>query len=308
MRAKLVLPALAVGLLLLPACDISDFGDVGRFTKDVHYSYPLQANGRLQVETFNGSVEVSDWEQNVVDVSATKYGPTQQEADDLKIDIDHSSDVVAIRVIRPSMRRNNQGASFVIKIPRGALLDRIVTSNGAIRASAGNGPARLRTSNGAIHVTGFHGRLDAQTSNGGVDLEDVEGDITTHTSNGHIHIDRLKGGLEATTSNGGIRAQIDSIDGPVRAESSNGSVDLALPDSFAQDVRASTSNSGITLKLPASANARVSARTSNSGIHSDFDVRVSGEISKNRLEATIGNGGPLLDLSTSNGTIRLVKR
>jgi hypothetical protein len=32
-----------------------------------------------------------------------------------------------------------------------------------------------------------------------------------------------------------------------------------------------------------------------------------GEFSKNRLEGVIGNGGPLIDLTTSNGSIRLLK-
>ena len=39
----------------------------------------------------------------------------------------------------------------------------------------------------------------------------------------------------------------------------------------------------------------------------DFDVQVQGQISKHSLEGTIGSGGPVLDLSTSNGSIHLEK-
>jgi hypothetical protein len=55
-------------------------------------------------------------------------------------------------------------------------------------------------------------------------------------------------------------------------------------------------------------NARLSAHTSNSSIETDFEIRAQGELSKNRLEGVLGSGGPLIDLNTSNGSIRLVKR
>ena len=307
MRPKLLLPALAAGLLCLSACDVVDLGDMERFNRDFHYSYTLGANGRLSVETFNGSVEISGWDQNTVDISGTKYGPSQRAADDLKVNIDNSPDSVSIRVLRPSERRNNQGARFVIKVPRTALLDRITTSNGGIRITGGNGPSRLKTSNGQIHVDGLRGSLDAQTSNGAVELLNVDGDVVAHTSNGRIHAERLNGTLEATTSNGGVHAELTRPDRNVRVETSNGPVELTVPEGFSRDLRVNTINSSITLHLPTTVSARVVARTSNSSISTDFDVRMQGEFSKNHMDATIGGGGALLDLSTSNGTIRLLK-
>ncbi|MBZ5618189.1 MAG: DUF4097 family beta strand repeat-containing protein [Acidobacteriia bacterium] len=307
MRPKLLLPALAAGLLCLTACDVMDLGDMERFSRDFHYSYPLSSTGRLSVETFNGSVEISGWDQNTVDISGTKYGPSQRAAEDLKVNIDNGPDSVSIRVLRPSERRNNQGARFVIKIPRAALLDRITSSNGAIRTTDGSGPARLRTSNGQIHVTGLRGNLDAQTSNSAIEVLDVNGDMVAHTSNGPIHAQRLNGTLEATTSNSGVHADLLRADRSIRVETSNGPVELTLPDGFSREIRVNTNNSGITLHLPRDLNAHVVARTSNSSISTDFDVRMQGEFSKNHLDATIGSGGALLDLSTSNGSIRLLK-
>jgi DUF4097 and DUF4098 domain-containing protein YvlB len=308
MRAKLVLPALAVALLGLSACDIEDFGNVGRYHSDFHYSYPLKSGGTLAVESFNGSIEISSWDQDTVDISGTKTGPTQQEADDLKVDIEHTADAISIRVPRPSYRRNNLGARFAIKAPRGLRLDRIVTSNGAIRTEDGAGPARLRTSNGQVRMNRWNGSVDVQTSNGSIELLDVEGDATVHTSNSRVRADRLAGSLQAETSNGSVIALMDRPDRPVRVSTSNGSVELTLPPGFRADIRANTSNSGITLHLPADLNARVSARTSNSSITSDFEVRMQGVFNKHNMDAIIGAGGPLIDLTTSNGGIRLLRR
>ena len=93
---------------------------------------------------------------------------------------------------------------------------------------------------------------------------------------------------------------------PVRLESSNGHIELTMDS--ARDVHASTSNSSITVRMPASVNADLNAHTSNSSITSDFDVNVhGGTISKRRMEGRIGNGGPMLDLGTSNGSIKLLR-
>ena len=307
MRAKLLFPALAATLLGMTACDIEDLGGFDRYHKDFHYSYPLASGGRLAVETFNGSVEVSGWDQDTVDISVTKYSRSQEEADSLKIEIDNSPDLVSLRVVRTSMRRGHWGARFVIKVPRKALLERITTSNGAIRTVDGAGPARLKSSNGQIHVQAFRGNLDAQTSNDPIELLDVEGDVKAHSSNGHIRVDGLRGSLDAGTSNSSIHAKLERTSGPVRLESSNGSIDVVLPPDANVAVRANTSNNSITVHAPGTVNARLLARTSNGSITSDSELRMHGEFDKHHMDGVIGNGGPLIDLSTSNGNIRLLK-
>jgi len=286
MGAKFLIPVLAAASLGSGGCYIGDFGDGMRYHRDFHYSFPLAASGRLNVESFNGSVEISAWDQNTVEINGSKWGPTAESADTLRIDTDHTADTVSVRAVRPAVPRNNLGAKFEIKVPRGAVLDRIVTSNGAIRIEDGAGPSRLRTSNGSIHVERLKGRLEAQTSNGPVDLIEVDGDATIHTSNGHIHTERLDGSADASTSNGAIDLDIGKLTSGVRARSSNG---------------------GITVRLREPVNCKVMAQTSNSSIRSDFEVRVNGEINKHHLDGVIGSGGPLLDLSTSNGSIRILK-
>jgi DUF4097 and DUF4098 domain-containing protein YvlB len=308
MRAKIAAWAAVPALFGLAGCDLEDFGGP-RYNQDFHYSYPLKEGGRLSLDTFNGAVDVSTWDQATVDVSGTKYGPSQAAADALRIDIVDTPGSVSIRVARPSDFRGGRGARFQVKIPRKTVLDEITTSNGAIQVLGGAGPARLRTSNGAIHVDAADGDVDVRTSNGSVEVTDVAGEVVAHTSNGRIRLDNVHGGLQAETSNGSITAIVASNQDvrPVRLESSNGGIDLTLPPNLASGVRASTSNAGITLHMAGPVNARVSARTSNASVSSDFQVRVEGELNKNHMEGVMGNGGPLLDLSTSNGSIRFLR-
>ena len=283
-------------------------GDWERFSRDVHFSYPLKSSGRFSVETFNGSVDISGWDQNVVDISGTKYGPTQQEADNLRVDIENAADSVSIRVARPAMRLNHQGAKFVVKIPRNARIDRIITSNGSIRTQDGVGSAHLRSSNGGIHVLDLRGDLEAETSNGSIELEGVEGDIRAHSTNGHIRAGRVNGSLDASTSNAGVTAEISRADKPVRISTSNNGVEVTLPPHYSDSVHIETRNAPITLRMAEGTNARLSARTSNSSIDTDYEVRAQGELGRNHLEGVLGNGGPLMELETSNAGIHLVRR
>ncbi len=307
MRSIFVSLPIAIALAGMTACDIEDWGDFQKYQRDFHYAYPLKADGRVSVEGFNGSIDISGWDQDSVDISGTKYGPTVEAAEALKIEVENAADHVSVRAVRPSDRRNNEGARFTLRIPRKAILDRLTTSNGSIHTQDGAGPARLRTSNGSIHVQDLKGNLDATTSNAAVELMSVAGDAVVHTSNGHVHADQLTGTLEANTSNAGIQAAIAETTRPIRLDTTNGSVELQLPKDFTSDVHVSSSNASITLRVPGQPNARVSAHTSNASISCDFDVKGQVTWEKNHLDGTLGSGGSIFDLSTSNGGIRLLK-
>jgi DUF4097 and DUF4098 domain-containing protein YvlB len=307
MRRKTFL-LLAPALLFAVGCDIEDLDSSERYTADFHYG-PFKSVSRLTVENFNGTIEVSGSDQDTVDVTGVKYAGSKDLLDGLKIDVVNSGNTVQIRTVRPSERHGNMGARYVIRVPRKIELERISSSNGGIRVTDIEGPARLRTSNGGIHATNLKGNLDVQTSNGGVEVQDLDGSAILRTSNGRVHAEGVRGMLEAETSNGGINVHLSKAESgrPVKLETSNGSIDLTVEQATQNDVHASTSNGGITVHMPPSIGARVQAHTSNGSISSDFDVQVHGQITKHNLEGTIGSGGPLLDLSTSNASIHLVK-
>src|ERR1700722_2798735 len=306
------LRALCMPLLgiFLAGCEDFDLGSMGgsdRYREDFHFSYPLSAGGSLRVENFNGSVEISGWDKNTVDIDGTKYASTEYRLKEMKLDIVPSASSITIRTLPPIDHRGNAGARYTIHVPRRIELSSIVSSNGRITIESIEGATHLRTSNGSVHVNGVVGPLEAQTSNGTIEVSDVTGDTTLQSSNGTIRADVRKGRFGAHTSNGSINVRLMEPDSsPVRLESSNGHIELTMD--AVREVKATTSNSSITVRLPASAGAMLDAHTSNSSITCDFDVSVhGGMISKNRLEGTIGKGGPLLDLGTSNGSIKLLR-
>ncbi len=306
---RMAMPALLTVALTFTGCDFDDFNGAAREKEDFHYTHALQSGGRIELENFNGSVEIMGWDKESVEIHGTKHAPTRELLDAIRIDIDSTPDTLRIKTVRPLERRGNLGVKYVLSVPRKVVLDRIVSSNGGIRVENLEATAKLRTSNGAIRATAFRGDLDVTTSNGGIDLSDFQGGASLRSSNGAIRADGVRGFFEATTSNGSIDARIVEATGtrPIRATTSNGRVTLAVESLKNNDIIASTSNSSLTVKLPSSASARLKASTSNSSIQTEFDVKTQGSISKNRMEGTIGEGGPLLDLHTSNGSIRVLK-
>jgi len=303
----LTLPVLA--MLALAGCEWEEIAPSNRYKEDFSYTYDMKPGGRLDVENFNGAVEIYGWDKNSIEIQGSKYASTKVLLDSLRIDVTPSPEAVRIRTVRPSERRGNMGARYIIHVPRRTALDRIISSNGALRIDGIEGLARVKTSNGPVRALNLHGDLDATTSNGAVELQEFQGAAVVATSNGPVRASGVRGHFEATTSNGPVDVELADLksDRPVKVRSSNGPVRISLAGSKGPDVYASTSNGPITVKLPSNAAARVKAVTSNSSIASEFDVAAEGAQTKTRIEGSIGGGGSLLDLSTSNGSIKLVK-
>jgi DUF4097 and DUF4098 domain-containing protein YvlB len=304
-------PVLA-GLFLFTTCEALDWGDWGEhYREDFHYTYNFNPGGRLALENANGAVEISSWDRNSIEISGTKFASSRDMLSQIKIEVSNSPDSVRVRTVMPSNSwHGSRGASYIIHVPRRVVLDEIRTSNGAIRVNDIEGAVRLRTSNGAIQASTVKGETEVETSNGAIDLSDVGGNVRAHTSNGPIR-GRVRGGsLDAGTSNGAIEVAVEDAPGnwPIKADSSNGRIDLTV-GGHVPDIRATTSNSSISVRLPASTSARLQADTSHGSITTDFDVTVhGGTLGKSHLAGVIGSGGPLIELSSSNGSIRVLKR
>jgi Toastrack DUF4097 len=131
--------------------------------------------------------------------------------------------------------------------------------------------------------------LDLETVNGGVVLTDVDGEIDFDTTNGGVSLNGVAGDVRGRTTNGGIDVRLtgDSWRGD--------GLDLA------------TTNGGVRLRVPEDYSARLEARTTNGGIDTDFPVAVEGRLSRRNLSATLGQGGALVSVRTTNGGVHVMR-
>jgi hypothetical protein len=131
--------------------------------------------------------------------------------------------------------------------------------------------------------------LEIKAFNGSIAVENVSGQLRFHTLNGSVRLNGVGGDVDGSTTNGSVT--VDVADGGLHG---NG-------------VRAHTTNGSVRLNIPTNFSGRVSASTVNGRVHVDFPVTVSGEIGRN-LSFQLGNGGPLVEATTVNGSVHVARR
>lgn len=205
----------------------------------------------------NGGIHVEAWDRNEVRVRAIVQGNARSEARAREIagQVQIQSGGGRVYATGPDLeRREWWSVSYRINVPRKNDLD-------------------LNATNGGITINGVHGNLRFDTTNGGVRLNEVGGFVRGETRNG---------GLNITLA--GSRWDGDGLD----VETSNGGVNLAIPDGY---------------------NAELETRTVNGGLSIDFPVTVQGELSSRRgITTTLGSGGPPVRVRTTNGGVRINRR
>jgi hypothetical protein len=131
--------------------------------------------------------------------------------------------------------------------------------------------------------------LDLSATNGGIAIENVDGRVEFETSNGGVTLTGLSGNVRGSTSNGGVEVTLTG----------------AQWSGEGLDVR--TTNGGVELEIPANYSARLETGTVNGGMNIGFPVTVQGRIDR-RLTTQLGQGGPLVRVTTTNGGVSLRRR
>jgi DUF4097 and DUF4098 domain-containing protein YvlB len=211
-------------------------------------------SGRLAVNTMNGGIDITGEDRSDVGLEArvTAWAPSESEANDLLNQVVIDTDSGDIHDHGPRthfLNRTGYSVDYHLHVPRHLA-------------------AELHTMNGGIDLTRVDGNLRFETTNGGVSLDQVSGDVQGHTVNGGLNIsltgDRWQGdGLHADTTNGGI--------------------DLRVPNNYS---------------------AHLETGTVNGGINVDFPITIQGSI-KNRLNTDLGSGGPTVHVQTVNGGVTI---
>lgn len=132
--------------------------------------------------------------------------------------------------------------------------------------------------------------LNLKAHNGGIGISDVEGEIAFECVNGGVTLARLGGDVRGKTVNGGLK------------------VELAGNTWRGNQLDVQTTNGGIQVKVPESYSARFETSTVNGNVQSDLPGVDVVRLKKERnVSITLGSGGPMVRLVTTNGGIRLGK-
>jgi hypothetical protein len=132
--------------------------------------------------------------------------------------------------------------------------------------------------------------LTLRANNGGIGISDVEGDISFETRNGGVTLNRLGGDVKGKTTNGGVK------------------VELAGNTWRGNQLDVQTTNGGIHVTMPENYSARFESSTVNGRVHSEIPgANLTKDRNNREVAVSVGSGGPLVRLVTTNGGIHLGK-
>ena len=189
-------------------------------TEKFEQSYPLNANGRVRVSNINGSITVEAWDRNEIQLGYTKTADTKERLADVEVRISSRPEFFSVESDYDNWKaRNNDqwrngarlSVEYVLKVPRGAVLNEIETVNGSVTVSNFTNVTRVSAVNGSVKATNIRGTARLSTVNGEVNADfdrlETGSRISLDTVNGKVHL------LIPSDSNATLKA--DSVNGSI---------------------------------------------------------------------------------------------
>ena len=221
-------------------------------SKDFNQTYPLQPCGTFELQNVNGTVDVQGWDRNEVEIHAVKTAK-QQEADleRVSIEVNARPDAIAVTTRYPQNEGVEVAVEYTIHVPHRVHLEHIGTVNGTLR------------------ISGLDNVEDLHTVNGDIEVFEGGGSVRAHTTNGNVRLE-LAHALEKPGAT---------------AETTNGSLVLAVPSDL---------------------QAEIEARCLNGNFYSELPITMESTDRPREMHGKLGRGGVPIHLRTVNGGIRLI--
>jgi DUF4097 and DUF4098 domain-containing protein YvlB len=158
---------------------------------------------------------------------------------------------------------------------------------------------------GDTHLEHIRGPIKFHTSRTDFQLARLDGDIEI-SSNSDLSTTDALGPVTLTTRNRNIN--LERVAGDVSVTNHNGSVDITSAPPLS-NVTIENRNGSVSVTVPEQANFAYQFDAANGDIQSDFSqIEIpDGGLQKKTLSGSVGKGGPLLRITTSQGDISIKK-
>jgi DUF4097 and DUF4098 domain-containing protein YvlB len=299
--------------------------------RQVNERHDASATGTVEIHVHSGSVRVTGWNRNEVQVT----GNLTRDSD--RLEVDGGGRTLEVRV---ASRNGGRGAaaSLEVRVPAGSRLEvsagsAPITVNGvtgSVEAMGGSGPVTIQgntrrvevmAQSGPVTIDGQMDMLDVTAMSGPVrvnanvrqraTIEALSGPVDLLGTMGEVEVNAMSGNVRVTNATGSV--QIEAVSGNVALGGSRlrGTVEsvsggIVVTGSVGGALSLETHGGDVELRLPSGASAEVEMETFNGRLHSDFGG--SGEGSRRERHVTIGRGGPAVSISTFSGNVKLLRR
>ena len=255
--------------------------------KEFRKTVDLQSGAEFRLETDKGSVRLTSWDKNSVEIYA-RIEPPDNESEDYqrravegaRIDVSGGGNSLTVRSNFEDVPYKD---SVLDKMSRSKNIPHIHYEIQAPR----NLNIVVKIDRSKLDVQGFNGKVNLEADRTPVTARDIEGEFRLEIDRGKADLSNLRGGLDinADRTDGNIEGATISSDSKIDID--RGEIDLHL-----------TGNQGLNVKTD------FSKRTH---FNSDFSI-ASRSPREGNFEGTINGGGPRLLIRSDRGTINLKRQ
>ena len=243
------------------------------FAEEWNKSYQVGTNPSLRVDTNDASIQVTRGASNTIVAHIVTEGYSIGNGG-VRVTERQDGDRVDLQVHVPDQW------GFHFNMHQSVRVEVQVPNLSAVEVHSGDGH---------IAVTGITGQARLDTGDGHITVQNFTGNLRGHTGDGHMNIDGSFSDLDLRTGDGHIELAVH----PGSKMSSGWLVH--------------TSDGRVDARLPQDLNAELYAHTGDGRIDLDLPVTVSGSIERTRVRGKLNGGGPLLEITTGDGSIRIGK-
>jgi|HigsolmetaAR201D_1030396.scaffolds.fasta_scaffold04828_3 hypothetical protein len=210
-------------------------------------SWPADGIERLQIDSANGRVEIVATERATIDVRAEISDGLRPTGESRTL----VGDTLHLRATCPLFGSNFCWVNYEVLVPRG--LEIVVDGH-----------------NGSVTVSGSEAPLTLDSENGSIRVDDVSGPLHLTSDNGRVEGTGLRSAVVlADSDNGSVTLEFDEAPMTVNASTSNGSVEVVVPDDrTAYRVELDADNGRERLEVPTDPNSSrtLTLRTDNGNV------------------------------------------
>jgi DUF4097 and DUF4098 domain-containing protein YvlB len=292
-----------------------------------HFDRTLTVTGAvdLDVQTGSGEITLRTGDSDKVEIHAkihgSGWGDVDQRIHEIENNppIEQSGNTIRIGHIESHDWKRNISISYELIVPAQTKL-RSESGSGDQKVEGLSGPADMNSGSGSLHLKNIGNEVRVRTGSGDVELETIHGSARASAGSGTIRAIGIAGGLTASSGSGNVRLEqtaagnvdISTGSGDVEikgvkggAKVSTGSGSITAQGDPTGDWRLHSGSGSVRVNFPSQAAFNLIARSSSGNIETSHEISVQGNISPRELRGKVGAGGPLVELSTSSGSIEI---
>lgn len=275
-------------------------------SQQVDETRDADADARINVEIISGSIRVTGWDRNQVQVTGTI-------GDDVEaLEVSGSGRTISIELDVPDSwgrRRREVDAQLEISLPAGARLN-VETVSADITVTEVSGAVELGSVSGSVELSGSPSRADVETVSGDIRVDGDQTAIAAESVSGDLELTGAAETVEAASVSGDIEVSATEIE-RATFESVSGDVEFSGGLTTKARLHAEAHSGNVTFWLPADTSATWEVETFSGNVTNEFGPgpKKASEHSPGKwLKFTTGSGDARITVDSFSGNVKFRKR